>query len=56
MLDLSGRHVRTILGRRLLPAGERRARFGREHLPAGIYFLRLQVGAQRSTRKLVVLS
>ncbi len=59
--DVSGRVVATIVPGQWLDSGEHRYRWERrnradERVPAGIYFVRLQVGAAERVAKLVVLN
>jgi hypothetical protein len=59
VFDLSGRMVRTLAEREYVPGyytvtWDRQDRFGRE-VSDGIYFLRLEAGSYRATRKLAVI-
>ncbi|MDX9750173.1 MAG: T9SS type A sorting domain-containing protein [Flavobacteriales bacterium] len=54
LFDVASRPLRTLY-RGWMPAGGRELRFSIEDLPAGIYFLRAEVGGRSTTQKVVKL-
>ena len=55
LFDLAGRRVATLLDDAVLPAGAHQAVLDARALPAGVYLARLSAGADRATRKVMVL-
>ncbi len=53
LLDASGVEIKTIQ-HGILAAGTRQIEFYRENLPAGIYFLKVQIGGAQATKKIFV--
>ncbi len=56
MLDVTGRRVRWVLEGHVLAAGHHEIVLQSRHLQAGVYWLRLAVDRQSSSRRIVVLS
>jgi hypothetical protein len=54
VFNVAGQRVKSLIDAQM-PAGAHSAMFAAQELPAGLYFLRLRVGAGEMTRSVILL-
>jgi hypothetical protein len=55
IFDLAGRRVRALYGGEVLGTGRHVAEFHRDSLASGVYFVRLDAGANHASEKLILI-